>query len=255
MHGKHSLLIIAALAIGIFALPSTMSLFAGQHVWYDLTPEGNNVPCEKCHADVKDELISSGVHEDISCDGCHRTDQGVGGYAEGSGTGSDPGKGAHAASTEECMVCHGAHNFTHDYLDRTYDTSTCSQCHRGEIILAAAAGGFNITNNPDDTGSNAAHLKFVEDAINETTLKGANEACLACHTMIGVKINWTHARSLEFDVDIGEPLITPIGVHNWSMSNWATNGSASATVWGNTTGAGSTSYWDEWPGKVDNIYS
>ena len=73
--------------------------------------------------------------------------------------------------------------------------------------------------------------------------------------MIGVKINWTHARSLEFDVDIGEPQTTPMGVHNWSMSNWTTNGSASATVWGNTTGTGSTSYWDEWPGNVDDIYS
>jgi len=27
---------IAVIAIGIFALPSTVSLFSGQHSWYDL---------------------------------------------------------------------------------------------------------------------------------------------------------------------------------------------------------------------------
>ena len=247
MHEKHFLLIIAVVAIGIFALPSTLSLFAGQHVWYDLTPDGNDVPCEKCHADIKDELISSGVHEDINCDGCHRSDQGVGGYAEGLGSGSEPGKGAHAASTEDCMVCHGAHNFTHYYLD----PSTCGQCHVGPL-KAAPAGGFNLTDDPADTGSHAAHRKFIEEAIRNTTLVGSNEACIACHTHVPVKIKWTHRTGIEVNVTVDYDSYPP---SHFNVSDFAANGTAEATVWGNTTGAGSTSSWSEWPGNVDGIYS
>lgn len=248
MREKQLLLISAALAIGIFALPSTMSLFAGQHVWYDLSPEGNDVPCEKCHADIKDELGLSGAHENISCEGCHRTDQGVGGYAEGYGAGAEPGKGAHAASTEDCMVCHGAHNFTHYYLD----PYTCGQCHQTEPVIAPPAGGFNLTDDSDDTGSQAAHLKFVEEAIRNNTLVGSNEACVACHTHVAVKINWAHRTSLEFNVTVGYDLYPPA---HFNVSDFTTNGTAEATVWGNTTGAGNTSYWNEWPGNVDDIYS
>lgn len=241
MLGKHSLLFFAVLAIGIFVLPNTISLFAGQHVWYDLTPDGNNVPCEKCHADIMDELISSGVHENLSCGGCHRTDTGVDGYADGSGTGAEPGKGAHAASTEECMLCHDGRklpntNFTHYYLD----PSTCSQCHIGPIILAAAAGGFNITNDPDDTGSHAAHLKFVEDAINETTLVGSNEACVACHTHTAVKLNWTHRTSIEVNTTVDYDLYPPT---HFNVSDFTASGTANVTVYGNGSGSGSTSGW------------
>ncbi|RCV62948.1 hypothetical protein C5S53_16305 [Methanophagales archaeon] len=52
-----ALLVVAIDAIGIFALPSSVSLFSGQHTWYDLsnsvggTSGVNNVPCEKCHAE------------------------------------------------------------------------------------------------------------------------------------------------------------------------------------------------------------
>jgi len=56
-----ALMAIAVVAIGIFALPSTVSLFNGQHSWYDLTDysEGHTtVPCEKCHADIADEMDS-----------------------------------------------------------------------------------------------------------------------------------------------------------------------------------------------------
>jgi len=49
---KIALLAIAIVAIGIFTLPSTVSLFSGQHSWYDLSGGGNQVPCEKCHADI-----------------------------------------------------------------------------------------------------------------------------------------------------------------------------------------------------------
>ena len=135
----------------------------------------------------------------------------------------------------------------------------CLKCHGSEIIADFDAGGFGLTEVDDgstgDTGNKSAHLKFVLEAMNDTTMAGANEACLACHTMIGVKINWTHARSLEFDVGVGDPMATETGMHNWTVSEWSVNGTANATVWGNTTGTGETTYWDDWPGNVDPIYN
>jgi hypothetical protein len=264
---KVALLSIAVLVIGIFALPSTMSLFAGQHVWYDLSAGINEVPCEKCHADVVNEMQSdqNGAHRNLTCAMCHRTIFANYTYASGAGSGSIPGKEVHAAAVIECMHCHGIYRdfgkWNH-WNDPEY--SVCTKCHwSGGYIDFISAGGFGIEDpanpgfntTPNDTGKNAAHKKFVLDAINDTTMSGANEACLACHTMIGVKINWTHAQSLEFNIDIGDPMTTGTGVHNWTMSDWSVNGTANATVWGNTTGAGGTSYWSEWPGNVDDIYS
>lgn len=258
---KVALVSLAVVAIGIFALPSTVSLFAGQHVWYDLTPDGNDVPCEKCHADVVAEMESQiGPHTGemghgrFECGFCHRISE-LYTYASGSGTGSTLGKEAHAASTIPCMHCHSgktAHG-------EAFEMGQCLKCHGMGIIADFDAGGFGLSEVDDDSkndsGNKSAHLKFVLDAMNDTTLAGANEACIACHTMIGVKITWTHARVLEFAIDVGAPQTTATGVHNWTMSEWSVNGTANATVWGNTTGAGGTSHWDEWPGDVSGIYS
>jgi hypothetical protein len=272
---RMALLTIVIVAIGIFALPSTMSLFAGQHVWYDLSEGINDAPCEKCHADVAEEMQSeaNGAHRNLTCAMCHRTPFNNYTYASGEGSGSTPGKEAHAAAVIECMHCHGVYRdngkWGHYAFTKYPEYEECQRCHGGGEWGAPrghddfiSAGGFGIEDpaNPGhnttdtDTGEKAAHKKFVLDAINDTTMSGANEACLACHTMIGVKLNWTHARSLEFDIGLDSPVTTETGVHNWTMSNWAVNGTANATVWGNTTGAGNTSYWSEWPGNVDNIY-
>jgi len=56
MNAKFTLAIIALIGIGVFALPSTMSLFAGQHSFYNIDATGNQVPCKKCHGDVQAEL-------------------------------------------------------------------------------------------------------------------------------------------------------------------------------------------------------
>lgn len=68
--------------------------------------------------------------------------------------------------------------------------------------MPPAAGGFNLTDPsefPADTGELAAHMKFVQDSINETLMEGANEACVSCHTHVGVNITWTKNVVLEFE--------------------------------------------------------
>src|SRR3990170_7740654 len=88
MNTKFTLAIIALVGIGVFALPSTMSLWAGQHSFYNIDATGNQVPCQKCHGDVKAELLSNaaaipntpGPHAAFKCEYCHRIEAG---YASG----------------------------------------------------------------------------------------------------------------------------------------------------------------------------
>ena len=83
MNTKFTLAIIALIGIGVFALPSTMSLFSGQHTFYNIDATGNQVPCIKCHGDVKAELSGSmatagskAPHADFKCEYCHRAEAG-----------------------------------------------------------------------------------------------------------------------------------------------------------------------------------
>ncbi|MCK4731223.1 MAG: hypothetical protein KAT65_02085 [Methanophagales archaeon] len=209
------LTVVAVIAIGIFALPSTVSLFSGQHTWYDLSAKGNDVPCEKCHADIADEMVSTGAHLNMKCEVCHRTDKRVG-YAKDNNGNVVPGQGAHAASTQECMVCHGGTVKNFDHFE-SFEVGNCSDCHP-----VPAAGGFNMTvpphNQPDlDTGEKAAHLQFVRDSMDEPLMEGANEACIACHTRVGVNITWTKNEYLEFTASENAD-------GNWTIPSFAAGG-------------------------------
>ncbi|MDY6959819.1 MAG: hypothetical protein SVK08_11765, partial [Halobacteriota archaeon] len=207
---KLMLMLVAVLAVGIFALPSTVAMFGGQHNWYNLEPAGNDVPCVKCHADIYDELYNSvGPHDEMECWYCHRTSNLTGyTYASGDGTTSVPGQEAHAASTVECMACHEGFLSNLDHPSEwNYD---CEKCHGGTYPAGnynLAAGGFNLTVNApgqggdnSDTGTKAAHMDFVNDSITESQLmEGANEACITCHTHTAIDINWTHAYKMSLD--------------------------------------------------------
>jgi hypothetical protein len=228
---KIVLMAVAVIAIGIFALPSTVSLFSGQHSWYDLSEsvDGvsgvNNVPCEKCHADIADEMISgdNGVHGDLTCAMCHRTPFTNYTYARGhysiGSTGYDttPGKEAHAASVVECMDCHGGtgDGGTNHWSDREYVGRCWTDCH-GPLDLTA--GGFGLTPRSYDTGTKAAHKQFVLDAKdNSSLMEGANEACIACHTRVGVNITWTKNEYLEFTA-------TENAAGNWTIASFTAGG-------------------------------
>ncbi|MHC1636422.1 MAG: hypothetical protein ACXQTS_07415 [Candidatus Methanospirareceae archaeon] len=117
---------VAVASLGIIILPYTSSLFAGQHTWYNLSSVGSDVPCEKCHADVKEEMGSGiGPHTGetgyggMKCEYCHRfppvwrRNQTFENYTYASVRGSDvtPGKESHAASTVPCMYCHSGNKY------------------------------------------------------------------------------------------------------------------------------------------------
>ncbi|MFW6194388.1 MAG: hypothetical protein ACOC5L_02590 [Halobacteriota archaeon] len=262
--GRIVVLLVALLAIGILVLPSTVSLFAGQHYWYDLTGEvgSNEIPCQKCHADVFEELDQSNFHigwgedpdgaDQGDCEACHRSNNTIT-YAtvHEVSTNYTAGDEAHAASVVACMLCH------------QYDPYGTPGVPSDSDYAGFYAGGFNISgygvdspygySNDTHPGTYEAHNAFVARAIEYDTLQDSNEACVACHTHVAVKINWTHARSLEFDVGLQKPITTESGTHNWTVDNWDYNGTANATSWGNTTGYGTSSSWSEWPGEVPGV--
>ena len=106
-------------------------------------------------------------------------------------------------------------------------------CHapprQQDNIAMIRAGGFGLTDFDNmsayyyfrtwqnDTGEKAAHRKFVLDAINSTLMEGANEACVACHTKVGVNITWTKNEYLEFTVIEDE-------AGNWTIPGFTAGG-------------------------------
>jgi len=234
MNGRFILGVIVFLAVVAVVLPPTVSLFVGQHNWYDIDATGNQIPCQKCHADVYEELNQSpyhlgwgtaGVADEDDCRGCHQANASIT-YAKGDGTGATAGLEAHAASTIQCMYCHG-----------------------DQASGAPVAGGFGLSNLANDTGAFAAHKDFVDSAaLNSTLLLDENEACIACHTHVAVKINFTHYGAMEFDVNWNSAL------GQYQTTNYKINTSTAVTnvIWGNASGSGWVNQYpgsNNWPGQ------
>ena len=259
---KLVLLAIGVIAIGIFALPSTVSLFSGQHAWYNISGGDYILPCKKCHADIYEEYVMgiNGVHKtlaggngseswdlgtdynvDRACYQCHRVvyeNRTNITYASGEGTGSTPGKEAHAASTVACMACH---EFNTSYsgapaaggFEDPYGNA--SGLGITDDIAEDPVTGFKFNyNDSAHPGGHAAHQGFIEGAINFTRMEDANEACLGCHTNIPVKITWTHARNLEFNATYDKSLNLP--PTHFNTSDYEANGTVKVTSYGNHTG-------------------
>jgi len=158
MLGNKTLVLVAAvLAVGLFVMPSALSLFAGQHTFVS----GATVDCAKCHGAEASELTAGGPHggaNPMPCENCHQS------LAAGYDNQTE-----HAAISPQCIVCHGAYS--------------------------ANAGG-NVTK--ELLSDAEAHMEFYQGADEAGLEQGANEACIACHTMIGTNITWQRATTLVF---------------------------------------------------------
>jgi len=215
---KIGVLMFAVLAAGIFGLPSTLSLFSGQHSWYSIDADDNQIPCSKCHGDIGDEMVTTGdkgngVHVSMnkSCL-CHRvTGTGV---ADGDGVGqSKPGTTSHAAEAIACMLCH-------ENNTRTGGNYPFAGGFNTSAINESASPAFTIYNYSwgDGTGGeHAAHNAFIGQAVKDDLMEDSNEACIACHTRIGLNITWTKKVCLEFNAGENET-----GV--WTLSNFSATG-------------------------------
>ncbi|VVB86892.1 Class III cytochrome C family protein [uncultured archaeon] len=181
MNSRIFLLTVAVAAVGLFAMPNTLTLFSGQHTFYGPA----DVNCKKCHQDIYDEMNNniSTAHTTQNmtdrCVGCHRTGTLTGVPINGTdytGTRVTDVKNnsqAHAAVTLECITCHtGVGN------ELTGKDEAHTAYYYGSIS--------NKTNSSGTLGTD-----FNQTVIQ---LKGANTACVGCHTHITMNITWIRAK-------------------------------------------------------------
>lgn len=171
-------------------LPQTLSMFAGQHSWYD--PKDRNIPCEKCHVLEMAEL-SSGPHSVLY-------DELYNSSASYSGTSGEVGGATFWGGGTTLHRCYGCHQVGSnvsgegEWADRNDTvhaavTIACTDCHP------------RVDDALDEDIS--AHREFYNN-LNLTDgdlLLGSNEACIGCHTSSGVNISWTRYANITFDAD------------------------------------------------------
>ena len=107
---------LALIGLGLFIIPSTLSMFAGQHSFI----KTQDINCKKCHMIVYEEMISGdyGIHSPhrandhntnetvaFECTECHNVAMNIT-YYYSTGIVGDHSS-AHAASTISCLACHG----------------------------------------------------------------------------------------------------------------------------------------------------
>ncbi len=157
-------LILALFGVSVWYIPNTVSLLSGQHSFYNLDANGSQVPCRKCHGDISAALHNGYVHNNFTCDSCHRVKMGVQ-FASGDGGNLTPGTMAHAASMVECAECHSL-NITPDAIHGAFirngiehnSSDNCIACHTeiavsinwtkpGAISIDTKSNGNNITIN------------------------------------------------------------------------------------------------------------
>jgi len=221
MNNKAILIGIGILAVGLVALPQTLALFQGQHNWYDTTTSINGIPCAKCHPDVVSEIQSTNgtsedgvnnLHRGVSndpnapgCRGCHMVAPTFEGLVQGqSGTSAN---GFHAAAAPACMDCHDGFNG--------------SGANAKQVFYA-----------------NEVHKPFVDQANSSSAfLKGANEACIACHTHVKVDITWTKASTIAFSAT---ETTSGNNSHSWNVGNYNAVGTVIFTTSGSGQGTGNS---------------
>ena len=176
---KTVLLSIALLAIGMYFIPTTLSLFSGQHTFVN----GTEVSCRKCHEDIYIQVLAEGQtdipHQSLtSCQTCHRTGNVFGGFpgakpamlgAQVTNVTANPE--AHAAVTVECVFCH-------------------------TLVVEDSGSPREIL------GSDEVHQTFYNASNQSTILKGGNEACIGCHTHTMINVTWVRKTGYNMNVDI-----------------------------------------------------
>ena len=174
---KNFMLMVAIIGIGIFVLPSTLSMFAGQHTWYD--PDGG-IPCEKCHFIEEQELVGSG--------GPHDPD----GYTKYNSSMTYSVWTGETSTSSRCLGCHQSATEYNNNTQHAAIAVLCTDCHSWVISELQAEG--------------AAHTSFY-DAMNVTgddSLRKSNKACIGCHTMVGVNTTWVRAAYVAYNVSVDD---------------------------------------------------
>ncbi len=190
------LLYVALMALGLYSIPNTVALFAGQHSFYS----GMGVSCDKCHADVMSQIISGDYvynkHKAAAANFNYTTYLSVGGTNYSNGVinaydgkiwtwdpsakawnnGTDFKNVSIDTSTNSgiCMLCHNATltgSFTHTgIVVRVCDDD---RCHGNRLNAFNSPEILRSTSNITAAGYNLsqanAHQPFYLDASNQSS--------------------------------------------------------------------------------------
>ncbi len=202
MKGNQVLILaIAIIAIGLFILPSTLSMFVGQHTWYSVkNPDDMEALCAKCHQPEVDEWEAN-----IAAGGAHAT------FATEYPTRSG------------CTICHQVNataledyglnltslydysfeDFTQAGLNNTSSATNFSGTWRTQntphaaIKVDCADCHYNASVQLSDPDS--AHSDFYNQSIDSAT---ESAACIGCHTMTDINISWYKFGGLNINATI-----------------------------------------------------
>jgi len=157
------------------------------------TPEG---PYDETMEEVMAELSVGGAHRNFSCDTCHKSP-----ITDAAGS---------FDNDVECMDCHGDTGNITGHWNYSEYVNNCSICHwmSGTNISSyndsISAGGFGMNATlSDDVGSMAGHEDLILWAESSTSMAGANEACVACHTDVNVSFTMPKKEYMGFDAGMG----------------------------------------------------
>ncbi len=187
---KKSILILgfAIVAIGLFIIPSTMSMFLGSHRWYSVTTASNQYEmCQRCHfAEVGEWQANTGAHASYKA---IMTD-----------AGADPGCFCHQVNVT-ALEDFGINrteidNYAFEIFNETGDLNTSlkdnwntswrsTDTPHAAITIECISCHTNATSQLDN--ENEAHKPFFEQS-RTSSIGSNNTACMACHTMIGLNI-------------------------------------------------------------------
>jgi len=187
---KKSILILgfAIVAIGLFIIPSTMSMFMGSHRWVSVTTaEGQYEMCGRCHvAEVGEWMANDGAHSAYT--------------AVMAEEGRDPGCFCHQINTtavgEFGLDTTEINNFGYEIFNESGELNTSlkerwntswrtKETPHAAITIECIDCHTNATDQLDN--ENEAHKPFFAQARN-SEVGSNNTACMACHTMIGLNI-------------------------------------------------------------------
>ena len=191
---KMAILSIGVIALGVFALPSMISiLLKGGPAIPAQTPTPTPAATPPTTAPPEEEMMTKilaiGPHHNFPCKFCHNSPF------------------SNFTFRVECMDCHGAGNISGHWTYPLYQNN-CTICHYnydiGNYTDFISAGGFGLNATPEDIGNMASHIEFVLAAMNSSDMEGANEACIACHTPENVSITWIKSEYMSFDVEFGD---------------------------------------------------
>jgi len=214
MRGKQILLLgFAVIAIGLFVIPSTMSMFMGQHSWFSVRSASDQYRlCERCHfAEVGEWEANTGAHS------AYRD------YYNNQ-FGADPGCFCHQINTtllnDWNLMGVDDKNYTFFNQSGSVDGSDPDTWQwRNTSVPHAATTVFCVDCHVNSTSQlendQEAHKAFFMQASNSSLNAVAtnNTPCMACHTMIGLnvtmdrvhgglRINATHLDDYTWTVNV-----------------------------------------------------